>query len=308
MSRRANPALIGAFVLGAVAIAIATIVVLASGSFFQTRDRFVMYFDEAVTGLSIGAPVVFEGVNVGKVVDVRIVIDSSREEAIAIPVVVEISSNRVEVQGESQGVVQGVRRQIERGLRARLAMQSLVTGELYVSLDLAPEKTAVYKGPPDSQPPEIPTIPSELAEVRQTFRSLADRIGGLPLEELVGKLASAANGLDVLLKKPELQHAMSELDATLTEAHRVVAHVDRRVDPLADEAQAAVAAAHEALVRVQGAVANVDQMVEPGSPVQVQLLTALQQLERAARSVQALANALAAQPDSIVFGKGSDGQ
>ena len=217
-----------------------------------------------------------------------------------------IAGDRVQMRGQPRGTIRRVQAQIERGLRARLATQSLLTGQLYVSLDYLPDKPAVFKKPPDTDPPEIVTVTSELTEVRKTFRNLADRLGALPLEELVARFTSAAQGMDALLHKPELDHAIAELDASLTEAHSAMSRIDRRVDPLADETQAALGAAREALTGLQGAVANADQMVQPGSPVQVQLLEALQQLERAARSVQTLADALAAKPDAIVFGKGSD--
>jgi len=308
VSRRASPTLIGAFVLGGLAIGVAAVLLLASGSFFESRDRFVLYFGEPVTGLSVGAPVIFQGVDIGNVVDIRVVIDYEHEDRLEIPVTVVIAGDRVQVRGQPRGTIRGVRAQIERGLRARLATQSLLTGQLYVSLDYLPDKPAVFKKPPDSDPPEIVTVTSELTEVRKSFVSLADRLGSLPLEDLVTRFTSAAQGLDTLLRKPELEHAIAELDASLTEAHSVVSRLDRRIDPLADETQAAIETAHEALTGLRGTVANADQMVQPGSPVQVQLLAALQQLERAARAVQTLADALAAKPDAIVFGKGSDGQ
>ena len=308
MSRRASPTLIGAFVLGGLAIGVAAVLLLASGSLFESRDRFVLYFDEPVTGLTVGAPVIFQGVEIGNVVDIRVVIDYEHEDKLEIPVTVVIAGERVQVRGQPRGTIRGVRAQIDRGLRARLATQSILTGQLYVSLDYLPDKPAVFKKPPDSDPPEIVTTTSELTEVRKSLGSLADRLGSLPLEDLVGRFASAAQALDVLLRKPELHHAIAELDASLTEAHSAVSRLDRRIDPLADETQAAIGDAREALKGLQGTVANADQMLQPGSPVQVQLLAALQQLERAARSVQTLADALAAKPDAIVFGKGSDGQ
>jgi paraquat-inducible protein B len=308
VSRRASPTLIGAFVLGGLAIGVAAVLLLASGSLFESRDRFVLYFDEPVTGLSVGAPVVFEGVDIGNVVDIRVVIDYEHEDKLEIPVTVVIAGERVQVRGQPRGTIRGVRAQIDRGLRARLATQSLLTGQLYVSLDYFPDKPALFKKPLDSEPPEIVTIPSELTEVRKTFRGLADRLGSLPLEDLVSRIASAAQSMDALLRKPQLDHAIAELDASLTEAHSALTRLDGRIDPLADETQATVGAAREALTRLQGTVANADQMVQPGSPVQVQLLAALQEVERAARAVQTLADALAAKPDAIVFGKGSDTQ
>jgi paraquat-inducible protein B len=83
--------------------------------------------------------------------------------------------------------------------------------------------------------------------------------------------------------------------------------VNARVDPLADSAEGALDQARAALKQVDGAVASVDGMVEPGSPVQYQLIAALQELERAARSIRVLADGLSQQPDSIIFGKGRSG-
>jgi paraquat-inducible protein B len=304
VSRKASPTLIGAFVLGGVAIATAAVLLLASGSLFAQRQRFILYFDEAVTGLSVGAAVIFQGVEIGHVVDVKVVLDNTLN-SVHIPVVIEINTDRIEVKGERIGPVRSVQEQMDRGMRGRLATQSLLTGQLYVSLDYYPDKPAVFKNI-DTSLPEIATIPSELAEIRNTASNLVNKIRALPLEDMVARLASAAKGVDALVSKPELAHAVDQLDATLTQANGAVKHLDARIDPLASEAQATLGAAREALTRVQGAVSNADQMVQPGSPVQVQLLAALQELERAARSVRTLADALSAKPDAIVFGKGSD--
>src|SRR5262249_17834462 len=144
MSRRANPTVIGAFVLGGLVIAVAAVLTLASGSLFSKTQRFIMYFDEAVTGLSVGAPVIFQGVEIGHVVDVKVVLDN-RQNRVGLPVVIEIDSSRFQVLGESKGAVRTMEEQIDRGLRARLATQSILTGQLYVSLDYHPEKPAVFK-------------------------------------------------------------------------------------------------------------------------------------------------------------------
>jgi paraquat-inducible protein B len=304
VSRRASPTLIGAFVLGGMAIAVAAVLILASGSLFEKSQRFIMYFDEAVTGLSVGAPVIFQGVEIGHVVNVTVVVDNTRN-AIDIPVIVEVNTDQIQVRGERLGAVRTVEQQMERGLRARLATLSILTGQLYVSLDYYPDKPLVLKKI-DTSLPEVATVPSELRELRNTVSSLVDKIRGLPLEDLVTRLASAAKGVDGLVNKPELAHAVEQLDQTLTQANGTVKRLDARIDPLANEAQAALAAAREALTHVQTAVSNGDQMLQPGSPVQVQLLNALQELERAARSVRTLADGLAEKPDAIVFGKGSD--
>jgi paraquat-inducible protein B len=313
MSRRASPALIGGFVLGAAVIAVGSLLFLGSGRFFEERQRFVLYFDESVTGLSVGAPVIFQGVEVGNVTDVQVVINRERD-AVEIPVTVELVAGRVEVRGESRGMVPTVEQLVERGLRARLATQSILTGQLYVSLDYRPDKPANLHGI-DSDLPEIPTMPSELREIRNTFDDLVAKLRALPLEEMVARLASASAGIDRLVNKPELADAIDQLDSTLAQVRSTMGRLDRRIDPLADEAQLAVAEARRALARIDGSlqrfdatVADAQQLVDPGSPIQVQLVTALQELVRSARAVRTLAEGLAREPDAILFGRGSDGR
>jgi paraquat-inducible protein B len=311
--RRASPALIGAFVLGAVALAVAALLFLGSGRFFEDRQLFMLYFSEPVTGLSVGSPVIFQGVEIGNVTDVQVVIDYERN-IVQIPVAVEIVPRRVMLRGGSRGILRAVEEQIQRGLRARLSTQSILTGQLYVNLDYHPDKPANFHRI-DSGEPEIPTIPSELTEIRNTFADLVAKLRALPLEDMVGRLASASAGIDRLVNKPELADAIDQLDATLTQVRSTMGRIDRRIEPLADEAQAAVADARRALGKIDGSLARLDatvadaqQLVEPGSPVQVQLVSALQELVRSARAVRTLAEGLAQEPDSILFGRGSDGR
>jgi paraquat-inducible protein B len=305
VSRRANPSLIGAFVVGAAVLGVAAVLLFGSGQFFEERNPFVLYFDSSVQGLEVGSPVIFQGVNVGSVTSISAVVNFDTG-TVAVPIYIEIVQGRVTVVGDRGGVVGGVKTEIDRGLRARLKSLSLITGKLYVDLDYYPDKPAVFKRfDPDT--PEIPTIPSELEEIRATVGEFIKELRKLPLSELVEKLASAASGVDKLVNKPELDHAIDELDGALTEAHGMLAKLNARVDPLADSAEGALEEARTALKQVEAAVADVKSLIEPGSPLQYQLIAALQELERAARSVRVLADGLSQQPDSIIFGKGKSG-
>ena len=305
MSRRANPSLIGAFVLGAVVLGVAAVLLFGSGQFFEQRNPFVLYFDSSVKGLEVGSPVIFQGVEVGTVTSISAVVNFDTG-TVAVPVYIEVVQGRVKVVGEQGGVVGGVKTEIDRGLRARLKSLSLITGKLYVDLDYYPDKPAVFKHfDPDT--PEIPTIPSEFAEIRATLGEFIKDVRKLPLSELVDKLASAASGLDKLVNKPELDHAIDELDGALSEARGTLAKLNARVDPLADSAEGALEEARTALKQVEAAVADVKSLIEPGSPLQYELIAALEELERAARSVRVLADGLSQQPDSIIFGKGKSG-
>ena len=72
MSKPANKTLIGAFVVGATALLLLAIAVFGSGKLFQTTSRYVLFFDGSISGLSVGSPVLFRGVPVGRVVEIRL--------------------------------------------------------------------------------------------------------------------------------------------------------------------------------------------------------------------------------------------
>src|SRR5512136_1678967 len=98
MASRANPAVIGGFVLGAIALAVAGLVIVGGGKFFQHRQFWEAYFDESIKGLAIGAPVTFRGVKVGSVTDVKLILNRNvtlanvRTGVMRTPVFFEISA------------------------------------------------------------------------------------------------------------------------------------------------------------------------------------------------------------------------
>ena len=99
-------------------------------------------------GLNIGAPVDFRGVNIGTVTDIKIVLNK-KDLSLLIPVFIEIDPNRISFDGteselkklvETKGTETFTQLLINRGLKAQLAMQSLVTGQLGIHLDFYPDK------------------------------------------------------------------------------------------------------------------------------------------------------------------------
>ncbi|MBS3917077.1 MAG: MCE family protein, partial [Sulfuritalea sp.] len=165
MSRRADPALIGAFVLGALALAVVTILLVAGGEWFRERSQHRLYFEGAAHGLQVGAPVVFLGVKVGTVKHIQLGLDESNHKFV-VPVTIEIEPHVVRMRnGEpidlrNRETVSGL---VQRGLRARLRMQSILTGQLYVDLDFHPDKPAHFVAT-DPAISEIPTIRTAVQE------------------------------------------------------------------------------------------------------------------------------------------------
>ena len=148
MSASGNKTVIGAFVLGALVLAIGGIVALGSGLLFTEKYDCVMFFENSVSGLEVGAPVVFRGVPIGSVKEISIDADPAHLH-FYIPVVVEILGGKVKLsvpksQTQDKNLMDAeksndgnfLKNLIDKGLRAQLITQSFVTGQLAVSLDL----------------------------------------------------------------------------------------------------------------------------------------------------------------------------
>lgn len=140
MSRRANPKLIGGFVIGAVALMVVAALVFGTFTFFQNTRRFVVFFEGSVEGLTVGSPVLFRGVPIGTVTQVTIRYNREKND-LSIPVIVEINSGVIEGWDPDESGpfnTTRYRKLLDKGLRARLESTSLVTGQKAVQLEFFP--------------------------------------------------------------------------------------------------------------------------------------------------------------------------
>jgi paraquat-inducible protein B len=276
-SARGNPTLIGAFVVGAAALVASAVILFGSGRMFERREILVSYFDHSVTGLDVGAPVIFRGVVVGEVIRIGAIVNTETFE-VAVPVYFEVIRGSVTVVGAEPGGLIGIRSFVRHGLRAQLKSQSFITGKLYLDLDVHPNTPADYKGL-DPDVLEMPSVPTEMQRFRQEARAMFSRLSELPLEDLIVRLTSAA--------------AMASLNAC--------------VDGVADRADGALLEIEEAATAAGTALASLEATVAAGSPLHYQLIATLQELEAAARSLRLLSDSLSRQPEQLLFGKPAEG-
>jgi len=255
MSKQANKTMIGIFVVGAIALAVIAIVVLGSGKFFKKTFKAVCYFEGSVGGLNIGAPVVLRGVRIGSVTEVVIRGDPSTL-TFTIPVYIEIEPDKITIIGtRPKKVWENYRALVERGLRARLETQSIVTGQMQVSLDFYPDKPAKFaERRIDTETPEIPTIPTPLQE-------FAKKIEKLPIDEIFEKLRSTLDGIDKVVSSPEIKETIRSANLALGDIRKLVKNVDGQVEPLAANLNGTLKDVSEALQDVQKLVQNADAKV-----------------------------------------------
>jgi paraquat-inducible protein B len=188
MSKKANKALIGGFVVGAVFLLIIAIVVFGSGRLFKTTNKYVLYFDGSIKGLSVGAPVVLRGVKIGTVKDIHIVYDKTIED-LSIPVIIEIESSRVR-NADKKLSLNEYKELIGSGLRAKLDIQSIITGQLMIALDFYDNKPAHFHEIVNNYP-EIPTLP--------TSADIFEVMNELPVKEIADDLRETVAGLNKLV-------------------------------------------------------------------------------------------------------------
>ncbi len=225
MRKQANKAMIGGFVLAAVGLLAAGILVFGSGKYFTERATYVMYFKGSVKGLSIGAPLVFRGVKVGSVQDIQVRVDNENLE-FQIPVFVEIERQRVTHTGgqerfATEDLDDILDQLLAKGLRAQLEIQSMVTGQLIVSLDFYPDSPLDLVGD-DPDYDEIPTIQSSLEE-------LVEMLEKAPVEEIFEKLLSAMEGIEKVVNSGELYESIQTLNAGLKDIRKLVKNLDEKV-------------------------------------------------------------------------------
>ena len=192
---KANPAVIGGFVIGGLALIVIGLLVFGGANWFAQRNTYVAYFPGSVKGLRVGAPVDFRGVTIGRVTDIKVLFDP-QEVSARIPVVMEFDPTQINVVGDEKiaPLQQDAERLIQAGFRAQLQSQSLLTGLLFVNLDFYPGAPVRLVGGREPYP-EVPTIPSDLEQLQQSAGDIAVRLPQV-VDRLEGVLTSIDAGLD----------------------------------------------------------------------------------------------------------------
>jgi paraquat-inducible protein B len=254
----------------------------------ERADAYVLYFTNSLHGLEIGAPVDFNGVEVGEVRSIQIEYDPVHE-GYRFPVEIAVYPERVRARyrrgtprpnTDVTGTYRFVERLIEHGFRAQLRTGSLLTGQQYVALDFFPRAPYAHSDP-TIVPMELPTVPGGLDELQASLQDILKKINALPLQRL---------GIDT-------DAGLVALKKTLEATSRLAERLERDVAP---EAGMTLSEARRALVAV-------DQTLSADAPLKQDLRESLKQLTRAAEALRSLADYLDRHPEGLLRGKVRDG-
>ena len=297
--RRPNAALIGAFMLGGAALAVAALLFFG-GELRETRMAVVSFFDGSVAGLRVGAPVTFRGVPVGEVKSMGVRIDPRTGRSI-IQVDMQLVPDRVTVYGNQPPREALLASLVREGLTAQLVNQSLVTGMLSVELAFRPGAEVSRFG--DSSLPEIPTVPGELEALRKQLQSVDV---GAAVEALQRTLAS----VDAVLRNPGLKASLDRLPATLATLDRTLSTVEREVGASSSEFKQTLVSVRASSDALRGTLANADAVLEdthalldPRGRTAVQAQRAVDDLAATAARLRNIAERIDRDPSVLVRGR-----
>jgi len=338
MTKPISPMAIGGFVFGGLCLLVGGILWFGGKNYFQPKVHFVVYFDSSLNGLMVGAPVSVQGVQVGSVKKIDIMLDRETLTVLK-PVVLEVDQATLrDLQAEKMSIgfgrerqVQTLRKLIDAGLRARLELQSLLTGRLYVELSFYPGEPAHLVGKDYEGHLEIPSMPTRTDELRNTLEDLVRQYRKIPVDKIVQDFTVTMSNVRDFTSSDDLKEARRELAQALGNARELLDRLNRKVDPLAatfqvtaDEikglvkdfrnevkplartTEAALATAQRALITADGAMQKLEGALESAESFTApdsSLDQAIVELRATSRAVRDLAESLERNPNSLLFGR-----
>ncbi|MBM3116981.1 intermembrane transport protein PqiB [Jeongeupia naejangsanensis] len=251
-------------------------------------QTFVMYFQESLRGLSIGAPVDFRGIVVGEVKSISLEYDRKAKNLL-FPVEVLIYPNRLKARYrkgtgnplDENGAAHHkiIDAFVEHGLRAQLRTGNLLTGQLYVALDFFPSAKKA-KVDWNTELVAIPTTPGSFGDMQNTAASILKKVDSIPFEGISN----------------DLRKALQNLDGTITRTDKLIDRLDGEV----------AVEAGKTLAQAKATLATAQQVLAEGSPLQANLGNTLKEVSRAAESLRSLTDYLERHPESLLRGKPED--
>jgi paraquat-inducible protein B len=332
MSKRTSPAVIGAFVIGAVLLLTLGFAIFGGTQLFANKSRYVAYFDEPTDGLRTGANVLMNGVRIGYVSDIDLLFDQANFDTLT-QVTIDILEDSYVITNEGEFSDEVMSTAVEHdtlvgtaGLRARLEVESFVTGQLWIVLELQPDSDAVFRAV-DPPYPEIPTTPSNITEILTRLQDWVTEVQeNVDIGELSRNINSVLTGLDELVHSEDLRKTLAgvnrfvndeETQALARDLHTALEQVrlaaeDARtlfgsaggsVDSLAADMGEIRQRLDTTLAEAEQTLSTARQRLRGDSEQLYRLSATLDELERAARAMRNFFDYIERNPEALLRGK-----
>jgi len=330
MARRTDPKIIGLFAVGALALAVAAAVALGSGRLFRKTYEYVLFFRGNVNGLRVGAAVKFKGVEVGSVNKILLSLKLKRGTIarttlaeITIPVVIELDQGKLASYGAGGfdlSKPESLQQAIDAGLRAQLALESVLTGLLYVDLEIYPGTPVnlVLKVPAEAPYEEIPTLPTAFEEVQSAVARVVAALDRVDFPKVFAAATESLDAVREVVGAPatkdaivNLDRAAASLNQTAISIRQVADQMKRQIGPVtqglrtnSQNADVTLKKIQTTLDSLQVTLGALQATLGPDAPLIYQSGETLQRVSEAARSLKELTDYLQRNPSALVRGRG----
>ena len=265
---------------------------------YTRKVKYVAYFDTSVRGLSIGAPVEFQGIRVGSVTDYRLEYDAAGS-GFHIPVTFEIELERITRSDSSDAgsdvdIIAGL---IRKGLRARLQSGSLLTGQLFVELTMDADSVPRFVVSQGSVP-EMPTVASAgIDSITRSLESIVTKLETIDIESISRELLGTLQGTNKLANSTAIHASLADLEVSMHSLRNILVALD------SGDVKQTMDAANNVLLKLDETLKLANVILQPNSPLQYNAVQMISELEEAARSIRLLMETLDRNPQSLLFGK-----
>jgi paraquat-inducible protein B len=318
MSKRVSPAVIGAFVVASFAILVVALIVVGSGRMFTKPVRFICMFQGNLNGLKIGAPVKVRGVQIGTVAAIQLRLLPSQGQmlpgikGLRLPVIIDVDRSQLLARGGTGEALEtsGFDNMVKQGMRAQLDVESLLTGLLYIDLDLHPGTQPDFVLEPDGPYREIPTVPTDLAQIQERLTQALEKFETIDFQALVVSITDAANSVKALTGSPELKATLESLKGTIANLNQAVNsardllnNANAKVGPLVADIRESSDEANNTMKETRAALVSLQQALDPNSPLAVHLNQTLDSLTETSESLGEFTDYLQRNPGALIRGR-----
>lgn len=273
---------------------------------FRLKDTWLLYFNQSVRGLTVGAPVEFRGIKIGEVSSIKLQFDSMTMNS-RIPVLVTIDPERIFGRNDDlrpKDVHTILKNFVARGLRGVLKNGSLLTGQLLVDFDFYPDEPAT-KITFESDHPVLPTKQTELQQITESLTSLLDKLERIPFPQLGQDLHETLQSANRAIGQIPVQSLSQDLRTTLTTASAAMQQIDTLSRTFSSQTTPAIT---KALEQLSVTLADLEASIGSDSPANYQLRQTMREVSSTVRSLRELTDYLERHPESLLYGKEKEQQ
>ncbi len=264
---------------------------------------YILEFEESVRGLSAGAPVEFRGIRLGTVRKIEFNPEPSNGENF-IAVYIDLEPQRIPVYPDKEapqeaGTADRMEVWVRKGLRARLQTGNLLTGALFVELDIHSDAAPASIQFTEQGIPILPTIPGKLASMTDSLTKVLHKLETLPIEEIGRNLEQTTIGINELVNSQEVKQTLDGL----RDAAQRLAPLLERADRISGELEALGRTSNQVMQKADATLGALDAAASGDGPVGGQLVRTLEELRSATRAIRVMAEYLERHPEALLKGK-----